>query len=167
MFYDALGSLVGQAGLALGERDERGAQDARDERELRQIGLLLRRARGVWPLLFETLDAESRILECALDELDRAFEAQGLPPVDRSEQTAPLDRYRDLELAIDRAFQQSLERASDREFEITVAIDRALERLLERANEEWSTTARRALRARLAEAAQIQGQLTDAMLAIR
>jgi len=145
MFYDALGSLVGQAGLALGERDERGAQDARDERELRQIGLLLRRARGVWPLLFETLDAESRILECALDELDRAFEAQGLPPVDRSEQTAPLDRYRDLELAI----------------------DRALERLLERANEEWSTTARRALRARLAEAAQIQGQLTDAMLAIR
>ena len=145
MFYDALGSLVGQAGLALGERDERGSQDARDERELRQIGLLLRRARGVWPLLFETLDAESRILECALDELDRAFEAQGLPPVDRSEQTAPLDRYRDLELAI----------------------DRALERLLERANEEWSTTARRALRARLAEAAQIQGQLTDAMLAIR
>ena len=145
MFYDALGSLVGQAGLALGERDERGSQDARDERELRQIGLLLRRARGVWPLLFETLDAESRILEGALDELDRAFEAQGLPPVDRSEQTAPLDRYRDLERAI----------------------DRALERLLEHANEEWSTTVRRALRARLAEAAQIQSQLTDAMLAIR
>lgn len=145
MFYDALGSLVGQAGLALGERDERGSQDARDERELRQIGLLLRRARGVWPLLFETLDAESRVLESALDELDRAFEAQGLPPVDRSEQTAPLDRYRDLERAI----------------------DRALERLLERANEEWSMTARRVLRARLAEAAQIQGQLTDAMLAIR
>ncbi|GEM_PF-4409811 len=145
MFYDALGSLVGQAGLALGERDARGSQDARDARELRQIGLLLRRARGVWPLLFETLDAESRVLEGTLDELDRAFEAQGLRPVDRSAETAPLDRYRDLERAI----------------------DRALERLLERADEEWSTTARRALRARLAEAAQVQGRLTDAMLAIR
>ena len=148
MFYQALGDLIGQAGDAIAAADARASEsagDARDARESRQIGLLLRRARGVWPLLFETLQAETRVLEVALAELDDAFDAHGEERVERGGELDPLARYRDLERSL----------------------DRALVRLCEREGEAWAKAARAALRARLAEAAEVQGRLTDAMLAIR
>jgi len=72
-------------------------------------------------------------------------DARGEERVDRGSELDPSARYRDLERSL----------------------DKALERVCEREPEEWGKAARAALRDRLAQAAEVQGRLTEAMLAIR
>lgn len=147
MFYDALGRLMGQSGDVLAGRSGEGGSegDGRDQRELRQIGVLLRRTSGIWHELFATLEAETRVLEKALEEANGSLRDAGAATIVIHEEGDPLGRYRAMERAI----------------------DEALRVLLASGDEDWAHTARRALRKQLAAAADVQGRLADAMLAIR
>ncbi|MBW2423757.1 MAG: hypothetical protein JRG86_05890 [Deltaproteobacteria bacterium] len=143
MFYDALGSMLGQAGEALSRQNEASPDDARAQRDRRQLALLLRRTRAIWPELFSTLGGEIEVLEGALELANARLAELGLEPLALSERTDPLARYRETNRALDRAIRK-----------LTTT-------------SKGSEAALCAIRARLAEAAEIQGRLIDQMLAIR
>ena len=64
MFYEAIGTLIANSADALTERHGDGrVKDVRDEREFRQITLLLRRVAAIWPDLFSTLEEELSVLD--------------------------------------------------------------------------------------------------------
>jgi hypothetical protein len=142
MFYDALGSLLGQAGDAIERAGERTESDARGQREARQIGLLLRRTYAIWPRLFETLVTETGILVRGLEEVNIELDRRGLETNRVPPESDPLAYYRSIGLALD----------------ATIA------RLGERPAEDWSEAALASLRRSLAESAEVQGRLVDEML---
>lgn len=145
MFYDALGSLLGQAGDALEQRGEMQPDDLRTQRETRQIGVLLRRTRGVWPRLFETLLAETALLREGLEAANADLERHDFETSPAPAEADPLSDHR----------------------AVLRALDSTIDRLGELPPEAWSETALTRLRRCLAEAADVQGRLVDEMLAIR
>lgn len=148
MIYEALGNLLGQAGEAVGEAMLEEQGDARQSREVRQIATLLRRTSGVWSGVFSALGEESAILAEAVSEANETLDANGLEPIRVGSEEAPsvgsIEHYRAL----------------------AWAADKILETLL-MSQDPWRLDARKRLRDRLAAAAEIQGRLTEAMLAIR
>ncbi len=147
MFYEALGRLIGQSGVVLAgvSGGAESGLDKRDQREVRQIGVLLRRTQGVWNEVFSTLEAEIGVLEAGLAEANETLVGAGRSPIETVGGQAPIARYRDLE----------------------VAVDASLEVFLAHCDEDWARGGRKALRSRLVQASEIQGRLTDMMLAIR
>jgi len=143
MIYEALGSMLGQAGDAVQTRQESGLDDARSQRDIRQLALLLRRTRAIWPDLFSTLAAETEALERGLELANERLGAQDLERIVLPRETDPLARYRH----VNRALEEAIVRLG------TCA--------------ETANAALREIRAHLAEAAEIQGRLIDHMLSIR
>ena len=146
MFYEALGSLLGQAGSALDSSSgDAMPADGRTQRESRQIALLLRRTRAIWPRLFASLARETSILRQGLDEANSVLTSRGLAPCSAEADDDPLLTYR----------------------RMGRALDRAVERLASLADQDWAADALVALRRRLAEAEAVQGRLVDQMLSTR
>lgn len=146
MFYDALGSLLGQAGAAIDASYRIAAPaDGRTQRESRQIALLLRRTRAIWPSLFATLARETEILRRGLEEANSVLTAHGGAACSVDADDDPLLDYR----------------------RIGLALDSVVERLAAQADQAWAANALVALRRRLAEAAEVQGRLVDQMLSTR
>ena len=84
-------------------------------------------------------------LNIGLNVANEAFLRQGLEPIPAVETTGPLERYR----------------------EINRALDRSIERLSDLTEEPWTRAVLRDVRASLTEASEIQGRIVDRMLEIR
>lgn len=148
MFYDAFAALIGQAGDAVTARPSGDSEDPRFQREGRQIATFLRRTAAVWPEIFATLAAETEALERGLTQTNTALTKNGLAPIGVEEASlpvGPLERYR----------------------VINLCLDRSIEQLAAASNASWVESALRDVRASLAEASEIQGRLVDRMLEVR
>ena len=146
LFYETIGSLVSGAGERLVRSDLAGQRDERGQREFRQITTLLRRVGVIWPQLFAALAEESAILEETLRSAASAARDHELTPKDAdavAEVADPLARYSRL----------------------LSALDAMVVLLYEHHDEPWAQDALRSLRRGLADAAEVQGRLVDAMLA--
>ena len=146
MFYELIGTLLGQAAVSLASDSPDRLGDERAQRERRQITALLRRIGAIWPDLFRALEEECSILEKTLRDTAEAARRSGLAASESAALSAgaePLARYRALHCELD-------------EWVI---------RLHERDHEPWAGEALRALRRGLADAAEVQGRLVDGMLA--
>ena len=146
MFYEAIGMLIENAGKTLTARhDDERDKDVRDQREFRQITLLLARVGAMWPHLFTSLGAELDVLDrtladalAAVPDLPRPIAARPTPSDD------PLQRYR----------------------QVLADLDAVVAALHEQPAEPGVEAARRRLRHGLAEAAELQGRLVDLALAV-
>lgn len=146
MFYEALGSLLGQAGAAIDASvGDAASVDGRTQRESRQIALLLRRTRAIWPRLFATLAQETEILRRGLEEANSVLTARGGAASTVEADDDPLLDYR----------------------RIGLALDSVVGRLADQADQAWAAEALVALRRRFSEAAELQGRLVDQMLSTR
>ena len=146
MFYELIGTLLGQAAVSLASDPPDRLGDERVQRERRQITALLRRIGAIWPDLFRALEEECSILEKTLRDIAEAARRSGLAASESAALGAgaePLARYRALHCELD-------------EWVI---------RLHERDQEPWAVEALRVLRRGLADAAEVQGRLVDGMLA--
>ena len=143
MFYEALGTLLGQAAGAFANAPA-GGGDARSQREIRNVSTLLRRTGAIWPRLFRTLGEETSILEATFEEVSAVAREHGIDVAPPSEDRAdPLARYAALQRSLD---------------ELTA-------RLHATPDEAWASDALRRLRRGLTDAAEAQGRLVDEMLA--
>ena len=148
MFYEAIGTLIANSADALTERHGDGrVKDVRDEREFRQITLLLRRVAEIWPDLFSTLEEELAVLD---ETLAAAVEASPDLRVQLSATSAPrssdpLTHYR----------------------EVLADLDTVVIALHARHDDPVATTAARTVRRGLAAAAAVQGRLVDRALGVR
>jgi hypothetical protein len=146
LIYEAIGPLVRHAGEALTSRHSgAGPKDVRTDREFRQIATLLSRIGSIWPHLFDALDRENRVFVATLEEVRAACAAHGVelpPPAVTS--LDPLIRYR----------------------EALAELDVAVQALQGHRGAPWADAAVRRLRAGLAEAAEIQGELIDQALSV-
>lgn len=148
MFYESIGALLGQAAESLAADDPDLPVDERSQRARRQIIVLLGRISVIWPQLFQALDEESAILEATRHSAVEAARAHGLelPDACETDEIAdPLARYRQLLRALD---------------ELVILLH-------EHGRASWAQDALRSLRRGLADAAEVQGQLVDDMLAAR
>ncbi len=144
MFYESIGALLGRAAEAVEADDPSRLVDQRGERQRRGTIKMLRRISVIWPKLFQTLEEESAILEATLRSAVDAAQAHRRAPTDELTVGAdPLDRYRQL----------------------LYQLDGLVIELHEHGQEPWAQDALRSLRRGLAEAAAVQGQLVDDMLA--
>jgi hypothetical protein len=145
VIYEVIGPLMRHAGEALTTRHGgNAAKDVRSDREFRQIATLLKRIGVIWPQLFANLDRENRVYAATLAEVRDQCAANGVElPAPTASSADPLIRYRENQLDLDRAVQL----------------------LQPHAKTEWGAAAVRRLRAGLAEAAEIQGELIDGALA--
>jgi hypothetical protein len=143
MFYDMMGVVLGRGGVALRDRHSVGSLgDERDQREFRQISLLLRRVSAIWPDLFAALEEETAVLSATLTAVNEARQAVGMAVDDFPVEPDPLKRY------------QSVNRG----------LEQAVIALHARHEEQWAADALHRLRLGLAEAADIQGRLVDTAL---
>ncbi len=146
MFYELIGTLLGQAAEALSADPPGDLGDERAQRGQRQLTTLLRRIGAIWPDLFSALEEECSILE---ETVRGTAEAARMHGVVRAESRAirgssdPLTRYR----------------------ELLCELDEWVILLHERGEEPWAGDALRALRRGLADAFEVQGRLVDGMLA--
>lgn len=145
MFYETLGELLGQAGMAIAQPGFADPDDARAEREARQIALLLLRVQAIWPALLPSLMAENGVLRRGLDAANASLHERGLETVSVTEVEDPFALHRDLERGL----------------------DRLVDRLAARADQDWASESLAALRVQLVAAAEIQGRLVDEMLSVR
>jgi hypothetical protein len=145
MFYELIGILLTRGGVALSERHGPNASDdERNQREFRQIALLMRRLGAVWPQLFKSLAEESEILSTTLNRLRAPLSRAGVAvPAAVDECPDPLERYRLLARELERAVIALHEHHRDR----------------------WAAEALHELRRGLADAAEVQGRLVDLALA--
>ena len=150
MFYESIGAQLSRAAEALAADDPRVPVDERGQRERRATVRLLRRIGVIWPSLFCALNEECAILETTRRRAAEAARAQHVAPRDerasgvpeRAERDDPLARYRRLHYELD-----------------------ALVILLhEHGREPWAQDTLRSLRRGLADAAEVQGRVVDAML---
>ena len=146
MFYESIGMLLGGAAESLAAGADDASGDEREARRRRQITTLVRRLGAVWPDLFAALAEETAILETTLAGALQAARANELPVPPSAGGAAPsdpLERYR--------------------------AVMRELDELLigfhAREEETWAGEAVRRVRRGLADAAEVQGRIVDAMLA--
>lgn len=146
MIYEAIGPLMRHAGEALTTRHSGTVpKDVRSDREFRQVATLLNRIGSIWPRLFDSLARENRVFEQTLKQVRAECSANSaeLPPPTVAS-TDPLVRYR----------------------ECLLDLDRAVQALQTHAGRPWADAAIRRLRAGLATAADIQGELIDQALAV-
>ena len=141
MFYEGIGKLIGEAASMLAE--ERQGGDAKDQRAQRGITTLLRRLGAVWPGVFDALREETRVLEATLDAARKVVVEHGLTLSPEPAVPDPVGHYG--------ALQREL--------------DGLVERLHAQEGAAWAEAALRDVRRGLAEAAEVQGRLVDAMLA--
>ena len=146
VIYEAIGPLMRHAGEALSTRHGGpGPKDVRTDREFRQIATLLSRIGSIWPYLFDALDRENRAFTATLDAVRAECAANGVHLAPSTvESLDPLVRYR-----------QAL-----------ADLDDALQALQAHPGQPWADATVRRLRAGLAEAADIQGELIDRVLAV-
>ena len=146
MIYEAIGPLALHAGEALISRHKGpGPKDVRADREFRQIALLMSRIGTIWPQLFDALDRENRVFMATLEDVRAQCAAHGVrlpPPAVTS--LDPLIRYREALAELD---------------EVVLALQGHW-------GKPWADAAARRLRAGLAEAADIQGELIDQALSV-
>ena len=135
MIYEVLGPLLRLAGDALSGTGHDPSSDAFAQKDLRRAALLVQRVAKAWPALFDSVVAETRILEQALRETTGALEQHGLASEVEVDATvaAPLERRRQLLRALD-----------------------AVVITLHAAEGDWRRIALKNVRQRLAEAAEIQ-----------
>ncbi len=149
MFYESIGAQLSRASEALASDDPTRALDERDQRERRQITTLVRRIGAIWPDLFSALNEESAILDATRRGALETARAHGLEVSGDTAEAAsaaiadPLARYRQLLCEVD---------------ELVILLHT-------RRDEDWAEQALRNLRRGLADAAEVQGRLVDAMLA--
>ena len=146
MFYELVGKLLENSGEALiSPAADDSIDDEREQRQVRQIALLMRRVGAILPDMFSTLERESEVLSSTLDSVVQDIREAGhdweitapWPP-------DPLERYRVLNAELER----------------TVV-------LLHRYHEEaWSNVALSTLRRGVLHAAEIQGELVDRALCV-
>ena len=138
--YELMGDLVGNAGTVL-ESGEIAGRDEHSQRELRQVGLLLKRVAVMWPRLFSSLWEENAALAATLTEVQSRIEQHGLVQ-DRltADPDDPIVRNQQLLRALNEA-------------EAT---------LLGHPNESWAIEARRVLRHGLTDAIAAQGEMVEA-----
>jgi len=146
LIYEAIGPLMRHAGEALTTRHSGTApKDVRSDREFRQVATLLNRIGSIWPHLFDSLARENRVFEQTLERVRAECSANSAElPLPTVASTDPLVRYR----------------------ECLVDLDRAVQALHIHAGEPWADAEIRRLRAGLAAAADIQGELIDQALAV-
>lgn len=146
MIYEAIGPLMRHAGEALTTRHgERSPKDVRTDREFRQIATLLSRIGDIWPYLFDALDRENRTFAATLDAVRAECAANSVQlPEPTVASLDPLVRYR--------------ENLAD--------LDATVLALQQHVGRPWADAAVRRLRAGLAEAADIQGELIDRALTV-
>lgn len=146
MFYELVGKLLENSGEALiGHTVDDSIDVEREQRQVRQIALLMRRVGAILPDMFSTLERETEVLSSTLDsvvhdirEAGQDWEITAAWPPD------PLDRYRVL----------------NSELERTVV-------LLHSYHEEaWANAALSTLRRGMLQAAEIQGELVDRALCV-
>jgi hypothetical protein len=148
VFYEAIGTLIENSADALTERHGDGrVKDVRDEREFRQITLLLRRVAAIWPQLFSSLEEELDILDKTLAEAVAACPGLGsrLGAARAGRSLDPLKHYREVLADLDT---------------VVVALHASHE-------DPAATAAARTVRRGLAAAAEVQGELVDRALAVR
>jgi hypothetical protein len=148
VFYEAIGTLIANSADALTERHGDGREkDVRDEREFRQITLLLRRLAAIWPDLFRSLEEELTVLDETLAAAVAAYpdlRAQ-LPGTGAPRSPDPLTHYR----------------------EVQADLDTAVITLHARHEDAAATAAARTVRRGLAAAAEVQGHLVDRALGVQ
>lgn len=146
MIYEAIGPLMRHAGEALTTRHSgTGPKDVRSDREFRQVATLLNRIGWIWPRLFDSLARENRVFEQTLEQVRAECAANAVElPSSTVISTDPLVRYR----------------------ECLRDLDLAVQALQAHVGEPWADSAIRRLRAGLAAAADIQGELIDQALAV-
>jgi hypothetical protein len=148
VFYEAIGTLIENSADALIERHGDGrVKDVRDEREFRQITLLLRRVAAIWPQLFRSLEEELGILDETLAEAVAACPDLGgqLQGTRAGRSPDPLMHYR----------------------EVLADLDTVVIALHARHEDPAATFAARTVRRGLAASAEVQGNLVDRALAVR
>ncbi len=138
MFYDEPGSLLRRAGELLSRTE---APDEAFLAQLRLIGVQLKRLGAMWPDLFSTLDAENRILLAAHADIV-ACVPQSLAVRIVADDEQPADPVL-----------------------LNAALLRQLNDMLpvlhEHRHEAWGAAALQRLRRAVADAAGVQGALTD------
>jgi hypothetical protein len=147
VFYEAIGTLIENSADALTERHGDGrAKDVRDEREFRQITLLLRRVAAIWPDLFRSLEEELAVLDETLATAVAACPdlRVRLPATRAPRSSDPLTHYR----------------------EVLADLDTVVIALHERRDDPAATSAARTVRRGLAAAAEVQGHLVDRALGV-
>ena len=146
MFYDLVAKLLENSGDALTSPTVNGSMDAeREQRQFRQIALLMRRVGAILPHMFSTLDRETKVLSSTLDSVVQGIREAGhdweirdpWPP-------DPLERYQ----------------ALNSELERTVFL------LHSHHEEAWANVALSTLRQGTLHAAEIQGELVDRALRV-
>lgn len=144
-FYEALGALLANGGERLAGAPAPVVGDERQERERRQLALLLRRIGVVWPRVFDALAREDEVLEGAVAALRAtlaAHDVDGGGPVPVGGD--PLTRHRSL----------------------LAALEQAADAARSRAGEPWAEPALRGARRAMAEAAAVRGELVTLAMAV-
>jgi hypothetical protein len=148
VFYEAIGTLIANSADALTQRHGDGrVKDVRDEREFRQITLLLRRLAAIWPDLFRSLEDELTVLDEALAAAVAAYPGlRGrLPGTQAPRSSDPLTHYR----------------------EVLADLDAVVIELHARHADPAAAAAARTVRRGLAAAAEVQGHLVDRALGVQ
>jgi hypothetical protein len=148
VFYEAIGTLIENSADGLIDRHGDGrVKDVRDEREFRQITLLLLRVAAIWPELFRSLEEELGVLDETLAEVVAACPdlSSQLPGTLTGRSQDPLKHYR----------------------EVLADLDTVVVALHARHDDPAAALAARRVRRGLAAAAEVQGNLVDRMLAVR
>ena len=141
MFYEGIGRLIAESAALLAAGQE--GDDTKAQRAQRGIVTLLRRVGAVWPGVFDALREETAVLERTLARAREAAAAHGIEVEAEAPVPDPVGHYGALE----------------RELDALVA------RFHGEGDADWAQSALRELRRGLAEAAEVQGRLVDAMLA--
>jgi hypothetical protein len=148
VFYEAIGTLIANSADALTERHGDGrVKDVRDEREFRQITLLLRRLAAIWPDLFRSLEDELTVLDDTLTAAVAAYPGLRalLPGTGTPRSSDPLTHYR----------------------EVLADLDAVVIELHARHEDPAAAGAARTVRRGLAAAAEVQGHLVDRALGVQ
>jgi hypothetical protein len=147
VFYEAIGTLIANSADALTERHGDGrVKDVRDEREFRQITLLLRRVAAIWPDLFSSLEEELAVLDETLAAAVAAYPdlRVQLPGTGAPRSSDPLTHYREVLADLDT---------------VVIALHAGHE-------DPAAAAAARTVRRGLAAAAAVQGHLVDRALGV-
>ena len=141
MFYEGIGKLLAAASELLGAGD--GDGDAKAQRAQRGIQVLLRRLGAVWPSVFSALARELEVYERVVARGRATLAEQGFELHAEVQAASPVERYAQLQRELDA---------------LVVALH-------EQRGAAWARPALHEVRKGMAEAAAVQGELVEAMLA--
>jgi hypothetical protein len=146
MFYELVGKLLENSGEALIAPTLDDSMDVeREQRQVRQIALLMRRVGAILPDMFSRLERETEVLSSTLDSVVHDIREAGHDwEITVAWPRDPLDRYRVLNAELER----------------TVVL------LHSYYEEAWANVALSTLRRGMLQAAEIQGELVDRALSV-